>query len=512
MKKGTIQLIFLLMTGMGLYAQEPGDALRYSWLQPSGTARSQAIGGAITSLGGDITSTFINPAGLGLYKTNEFVLTPGFQFANNKAGYLGTESKTNASKFNFGATGLVLALPGSRNGNWRNTTIGLAVNRTANFNNNLLYRGSNNQSSYSEKYLEELINNNVTDPNAAAANFPYGASLAFNTFLIDTVQGAGGAVSGYRSLATPQTGVSQQQVIETTGGITEYAVGISGNLKDKLYLGGSIGFSILNYEREMRFEERDETGNTNNDFNYFLNEEYLRTRGVGINAKLGAIFKPVEQLRIGLAVHTPTVYNLEDNYTAKITTDLEGYTNGVLSQSSIDFNDGLPGEFQYDFNNPWRFMAGVSYVFSEVADVTKQRGFISADVEFVNYTGGKFKEVSTTNNAGSYFNELNATIDDVYKSAVNARVGGELKFNTFMVRAGFAYFSNPYKGSDIKGSRMNLSGGLGYRNKGKFVDLTYVHQISKDGYYPYRLDQGFFAPVDLKSGIGNVLLTVGFKF
>ena len=157
-------------------------------------------------------------------------------------------------------------------------------------------------------------------------------------------------------------------------------------------------------------------------------------------------------------------------------------------------------------------MAGVSYVFREEADVTRQRGFISADVEFVNYTGGKFRDIGTANNASSYFNELNATIDNVYKSAVNARIGGELKFNTIMVRAGFAYFSNPYQDSDIKGSRMNLSGGLGYRNKGKFVDLTYVHQISKDGYYPYRLDQGFFAPVDFKSGIGNVLLTIGFKF
>ncbi len=60
--------------------------------------------------------------------------------------------------------------------------------------------GLNNQSSYSEKYLEELINNNVTDPNDAANNFPNGASLAFNTYLIDTIQGSGGSVAGYRSL------------------------------------------------------------------------------------------------------------------------------------------------------------------------------------------------------------------------------------------------------------------------------------------------------------------------
>ena len=32
-----------------------------------------------------------------------------------------------------------------------------------------------------------------------------------------------------------------------------------------------------------------------------------------------------------------------------------------------------------------------------------------------------------------------------------------------------------------------LSGGLGYRNKGMFIDLTYVHTISKDVDFSYRL-------------------------
>ena len=60
------------------YAQEPADALRYSWLTQTGTARNQAIGGAGASLGGEFSSLFINPAGLGFYKTNDFVLTPSY--------------------------------------------------------------------------------------------------------------------------------------------------------------------------------------------------------------------------------------------------------------------------------------------------------------------------------------------------------------------------------------------------------------------------------------------------
>lgn len=45
-------------------AQDPTDALRWSWTLPAGTARQQAIGGAMGSLGGDLSATFVNPAGL----------------------------------------------------------------------------------------------------------------------------------------------------------------------------------------------------------------------------------------------------------------------------------------------------------------------------------------------------------------------------------------------------------------------------------------------------------------
>ena len=57
-----------VITATQLTAQLPEDAIRMSWNTPSGTARNQAIGGAMGSLGGEITSVFVNPAGLGIQK------------------------------------------------------------------------------------------------------------------------------------------------------------------------------------------------------------------------------------------------------------------------------------------------------------------------------------------------------------------------------------------------------------------------------------------------------------
>ena len=57
-----------------------------------------------------------------------------------------------------------------------------------------------------------------------------------------------------------------------------------------------------------------------------------------------------------------------------------------------------------------------------------------------------------------------------------------------------------------------LSGGLGYRNKGMFIDLTYVQGFAKDVNFPYRLADKANTFASIKETSGTLLLTVGFKF
>ena len=280
-------------------AQEPADALRYSMMGHGGSARTRAIGGAVVSLGGDITAGAVNPAGLAFFRTSEFVFTPSFSLNNTKINYLDNESRDKKTALDISNFGFILPKEGSNNGNWRNFTVGLGMNRRANFNNQTNLKGTNNESSYSEKYLEELINNNITNPNDAASKFPYGASLALNTYLIDTLSGAGGTVAGYKSLSTPQTGVTQQQNISTKGGINDYYIAASGNYMDRLFVGGGITFSQLKFERTSTFRETDITNNKNNNFNYFETQETLLTEGIGVGINLGIIVRPIDQIRIG---------------------------------------------------------------------------------------------------------------------------------------------------------------------------------------------------------------------
>ena len=81
-----------------------------------------------------------------------------------------------------------------------------------------------------------------------------------------------------------------------------------------------------------------------------------------------------------------------------------------------------------------------------------------------------------------------------------------------MVRLGGAYYGNPYKNlAGEKGSRLQLTGGLGYRDKGFFIDVAYVHTMGKDVHFPYRLQNTAFSGASIKATGGNAVLTVGFK-
>jgi hypothetical protein len=91
-------------------------------------------------------------------------------------------------------------------------------------------------------------------------------------------------------------------------------------------------------------------------------------------------------------------------------------------------------------------------------------------------------------------------------------VGGEIKFNVVMARLGFAYYSNPYKDVEFKGSRMLLSGGLGYRNHGFFVDLSYVYNMTRQVDLPYRLEDRANTFANIRQNQGMIVGTIGVKF
>jgi len=492
-------------------AQIPEDALRTAWFTQNGTARNMATGGVMGSLGGDITANHVNPAGIGLFKTNELVLTPGFFMNRNSFKYRGTDTLNSKNYFNYGTSGIILSSANRTKQKWTSNALAISVNQVANYNNHIQFKGFNNMSSFSEQYLEELVKDHA-DSNAALSNYIFGSSLAFRTFLIDTTSGAGGAVTGYQSLVPISTGVNQLYDATTRGGYHEIALGLAGNLEDKMYVGGSFTIPVISYQRELLYSETDATTNPNNNFKSFEYKETFSSKGIGIGAKLGVIYKPQEFWRIGFAFHTPQLMGYTDRISSSLTSNTESYA-GIKSESSNNLNSGKSGQRKYNMITPWRAIISASYVFREISDTRRQRAFISADIEYVNYRSSRFSSADKNDQALiSYYQLMNDVIKDTYKSNINFRLGGELKFHTIMFRLGGAYYGSPYKEADLAANRILATGGLGYRDHGIFIDLSYAHTFTKDVQFAYRLSDKPNTFAEQGGNRGNMVLTFGFKF
>lgn len=505
-------LFITLITSVSSFSQTADDALKVSWFTGNGTARNIAIGGVMGSLGGDISAANINPAGLGLYKTNEFVFSPGALMNNNKFSYRGSDTSNNNSNFSYGPIGFVFGKANtSKYSNWTSSAFSISVNQLASYNNHIQYKGYNNFSSFSEQYLEELIRDKA-DTNAALSNYIFGSSLAFRTYLIDTIRGANGSVAGYQSLVPITSGINQSYNAQTKGGYHEIAIGLAGNVQDKLYLGGSLIIPIVSYQRDLTYSETDATNNPNNQFANFVYQEQFQSSGVGIGAKLGFIYKLQDSWRLGFAFHTPQIIAFTDKIRSSMVTNTESYAH-IVSESSDNLNNGNPGIRKYNITTPYRAIGSVSYVFKEVKDVRKQRGFISADVEFVNYRGARFKSQNTQDGTTvNYLQQVNTSVKDYYKGNFNFKIGGELKFNVLAVRLGAAYFGSPYTDEKLAASKLLATGGLGYRNKGMFIDLGYSYSFNKDVNFPYRLNDVANTYAAQTGGTSNLMMTLGFKF
>ena len=496
-----IFLLILLGSSLTMYAQDPEDALRLSWYAPSGTARSNALGGAMGSLGGDLSSNHINPAGLGFYKSGELLFAPKFSFQNNNFNYLGYKSTTTDSKANFGTIGIVFA-DGKKKNNWTSTAFSITFNQIADYNNHISFSGNNNFSSYSEKYLEELIHDRA-DTNAALNNYIFGSSLAFRTYLVDTTAGPNGAVTGYQSLVPLSTGINQNYDAKTSGSYNELAFGWGGNVDDKLYLGASIIMPMINYNRSLTYSETDLTRNTNNDFGGFVFNENFSSRGWGLGAKFGIIYKPQSYLRVGFSLHTPQLITFRDAISSDMTTNTEGYA-GLKYASSSELNEGYAGIREYTIATPTKATFSTSYFFAAPNKPTQPLGFISADVELVNYAGARYYANTYDQASTDYYHSLNNTIKAIYKNNVNVKIGSEIKVDgNWMVRAGTAYYGSPYQDESINASHWTLSGGIGYRTNKHFIDLTLVNTAVKDAIFPYRLND---KPNTYASYTGNRLM------
>ncbi len=493
-------LTISLFSFTSVVAQDAIDVLRYSYINPTATARGVSIGNALGSVGGDFGTLSINPAGIGIYRSSEFMFTPSLKINNVNSTYLNQINEEPSSRFNFNNIGVVFARTprGKRydNSKWKSVSFAFGLNRLADFNRSYSYSALNTSTSFSE-----IFANDANDYPGAADNDPTSlAYLGYQSFLVDQDS------LGYYSLAYEATDqLRQKRSVKEKGGMNEIVFSFGGNYMEKLMLGATISLPSINYTRESYFEEVDASGNTNNYFQAFRYSEALQTSGLGFNLKLGAIYKAADAFRLGVAVHTPTWLALSDIYDQSLTANTENFKREFFPSdpnpiTTIDADQII---FDYTIRTPWRGILSATGILG-------RHGFITADYEYVDYRSAR---LGFSDNYTAQENQRNADIKRLYKGTSNLRIGIEGRLQNFFLRGGFGMYGSPFANNVSGMNRMNISGGFGYRNDRVFADIGFMHTRLDEYEVPYFIPGPTTAPTaKLENRLNNVAITLGFKF
>ena len=438
MKKIFLLAASLFLAG-SLSAQTITDAIRFSQMGLNGTSNYISRAGAIGALGGDLTAASYNPAGLGLYNSNEFSMSTGLNWSFTDANANGLLSSENRSNFNLGHIGGLLFFK-PKNNDIKGFQFAFTLNRLKSFGNRTMFR--RNDLNYS--YISHIIDDGYSD----AYMYDFYESYVVD---YDTVNN--------RYTSDFENGkFNQLRSFTESGSLNEFSISFSTNIRNIVYLGATMGIPVGNYHSDGSFMEEIED-NSGNVIDQYIYNEIKDIYATGINLKIGTIVRPVNWFRLGLAIHTPTYYSIEDNLYSEV---LYKKTSGADWDPIV-----------YDLQTPFRFLGSAAVVLGD--NKSKLAGSISADYEFADYSNMKYR---LSDNIMAESN-INTAITDYFRPTNTIRVGGELKLGTIALRGGYCIMDNPYGKNLNDAGAASITAGIGFKSKNYFIDLGYAYTYGK---------------------------------
>ncbi len=488
---------------MALHAQNPYEAANFSTGDLNGTARYVGMGGALSALGGDISTMTTNPAGTGMFRKSEFSITASAVISGT-SGVLG-ESKSKAS---FDQAGLVVALP-TEDINVQGMTFGLNINKHKNFFGN--------------------VDTDVYGLNGVFSQTNQIAGLANEAFYYDDWQGAladmsapyfnedgelekAGILSEVYELGEDEmfhlagyegTGAKAAHYQRSSWGSNmSVDMNFSINLENRYFIGAAISVYDIESRRNSMYEE------LGIDNSYFDFTNYYDTKGNGLSVKLGTIIRPIEDspFRFGVYVHTPTWYTLEDINGSEL----------YLNDYFVTRKDFDP--YQYRLRTPWRFGASVGTTVGNYFAVGAEYEYQDLSANHYSFKGG---------GTGNYFDYENNMMNEVLQGQHTLKVGMEVKpADAISIRCGYNFLSAPmkskgynilaYDGVMTETDYTNwkdthrFTFGLGYRFKGGYIDMAYQYNTQKGDFYAF--DDQMLPPTEIKNSRSQIMATLGLRF
>ena len=526
-------LALFILNGGTVFAQAEMDAYKYSKLDLHGTARFSSMGGAFGALGGDISAMTTNPAGLGIYRSSEIVTTANLSFIGTNATWNNNTLKDNSTRFNFDNIAYVGFFPTGNFSGIKSWNVGFAYNRVKNFHRDYSTTTSGGQSlsdyiaeitnqyGYSESNLWETDSYN---PYLSRNGYNYLSLLGYNSGIIATSSNRGFVSSFSERNASGELDLwpveyADLQVSER-GAIDKYDFSFATNISDILFLGGTMTLTDIDYAYNSYYEESFGFAQNAKTDDYMYIRNSLLTKGSGYSVNLGAIVRPSDFIRIGVAYNSPTWYKMTDTYYSEAESYIhpEGALYSDTPDSYLDYN----------------LRTSDRWIFS-LAGIVGASGVLSVDYELNNY--GTMK-LGNDHGVSGLYDFDNSQIKNHFRTTGTLRVGGELKITPqFAIRAGGAFTGSPMKDIAKDGSveiytaetfthytidkgTNYYTAGLGYRFTPNFyMDLACIYKEQKEDAYAfsnvYNNNGTLVVEAEsaaLKTKTTRISLTFGYKF
>ena len=527
MKKNIIAIGFCL-AGSFVFAQNLTDGLRYSMEGLNGTSRFNAMSGAFSSLGGDLSAVALNPAGTSIFTRSEMSVTLSGVNSKNDANGRSTIS----SDFLLSQFGVAFPITIGEEG-WKNIAFAFNYQKTHNFDaNDLNYTYRNNGANLGDFFLDKA--NGIEQQNlmlqkygadkkpsrlwrlddlyseyGIAKRFPpeklryallgYEAKLVrprdvrseINPSMKDDEANAVKYATIYRKNISEGTTTIQNVEQYTEGGVNKYNFNFAGRY-DFISFGINLNSHSVDYRVVNKYRE-DYVDNTASDIRSALYQNELRTVGSGFSLQLGAIAEVATGLRIGLTYASPTWYTLQDEMSQSLSTrTLNGTTNSVNPNVVVVYE-------KYYFRTPGSWTVGASWVWNKQL-------ILSADYMYKGYGNMRFP---------SGLESENAIIQNTLGDTNSLRFGAEYrlplsKTNHLFLRGGYRYEQSPYK-TEYKpiGDLTGFSTGLGVSISNMRFDLSYDRATR--AYHPQIFESVLTDTPQVDNTLQNILLSVSLK-
>ena len=513
-----------------MLAQSAIDAYQLTQGDLKGTARFVSMGGAFGALGGDLSTLTQNPAGIGVYRSSEIGVTLDFNFQatkTNSDGYSLKEDQVKVYCPNFGYVGNIrLKNDVMPMFNW-----GLSYSRAASFDR--LYRGGmpdiqNSITNYIADFSNGINPNDMKFGDKSNPYNPYWDSnadwlsiLAYTSSMINPIGGSSmyNGLYKYNANGSPHTAGDAMFAVRERGYIDEFSLNFGGNLVDMVYWGIGVGITDLEYTNQTFYDEElqnaristfDGSSTMNGDA-YITLDNFKHVSGTGYNFKAGLIVKPINEIRLGLAVHTPTYYDLRHDYDA---------LSDFSYSSGIEGNDYTEvAVFESKLRTPWKIMASA-------ASVIGGRAILSLDYEY-----NAYNDMSVKSGYGYSNDAVNNDIKDYYQGQNIIRVGAEYRITPqFSVRAGYNYQASNVNQQTRDGAKyvytsgtdpsytfdnttQYITGGLGFRTGGFYIDAAYVYKNRESQFQAFSNFNEYDAPsATITDNNNSLVMSVGYKF